>query len=345
MHAFSVENLNCSYPDRRAGMFRRPSADAVHNVLSNITFTTEPGELLVILGEGGAGKSTLLRAMAGLLKPLSGRILENGRDITAIPPHLRDMAMVFQNFSLYPRMTVAENLAFPLKGGSFPLSEIQKRVEETAGTLGLSEKLGRYAPELSGGELQRVALGRALIRKPKLFLLDEPLTNLDAKLREQMQTYIRRLQKYLQTTLLFVTHDAEEAMGMADRVMVMRKGEVMQIAAPEEIYRNPANSYVAGILGSPVINLLAPEEASRWGLPDNSGRILGVRPEHVTVTASLQGRARVRVCQHLGHALVLTVERDEVRLRALVEPFSGLKEGDAVDVNVDFRNILLLEPR
>ncbi len=343
MPAYTVENLSCSYSAKRGGLFRSSRQDDENQVLANINFVTNPGELLVILGEGGAGKSTLLRAIAGLLKPGSGRILEDGRDITAEPPHRRDMAMVFQNFSVYPRMSVMENLSFPLQGGGMPAADIKKRVTETAQTLGLSDKLDRLSHELSGGELQRVALGRALIRKPKLFLLDEPLSSLDAKLREQMRAYIRRLQNYLKTTLLFVTHDHEEAMGMADRVLVLRKGKVLQIGAPEEIYKKPADSHVASMLGSPAINLLTPGEAALLALPDGVGRILGIRPEHVSVTPNSEGRAVIRVCQHLGHALVLVVEQNGVRLRALVDTIAGFREGDSVEVTVDFRNILAFQ--
>lgn len=336
MPAYTIEGLSLGFPGLRGVRVQ---------ALDSVGFQLAPGELLVVLGPTGAGKTTLLRALAGLERPHAGRILEDGKDISALPPHLRDAAMVFQNFSLYPRLRVGENLAFPLRSKALALSaaEIEARVREAAAFLGLSDKLDRLPQELSGGELQRVALGRALVRRPKLFLLDEPLANLDAKLRERMVVEIRRLQRGLKVAMIYVTHDHAEAMSLADRILVLDQGRLLQAGLPEEIYNHPADSRVARMLGRPSINILAAEAASRLGLPESRGKLVGVRPESWRVTPDPTGPAVVKVIEHLGPRMALVLDVQGILLRASVAPGLRIKPGDRARLGVDPAEILLLD--
>ncbi|WP_043340877.1 sn-glycerol-3-phosphate ABC transporter ATP-binding protein UgpC [Belnapia moabensis] len=227
------------------------------HVLHGIDLAVEDGEMIVIVGASGCGKSTLLRIVAGLETATSGSIRIAGREVTALEPAERDIAMVFQNYALYPHMTVEQNMAYGLKIRGLPKAEIARRVAEAAGLLGIEALLTRRPRQLSGGQRQRVAMGRAIVREPKLFLFDEPLSNLDAKLRVQMRAEIRRLQRRLGVTSLFVTHDQTEAMTLGDRLVVMHAGHAAQIATPMEIWARPADTYVAGFIGSPAMNFLS----------------------------------------------------------------------------------------
>ena len=227
------------------------------HVLHGIDLAVEDGEMIVIVGASGCGKSTLLRIVAGLETATSGSIRIAGREVAALEPAERDIAMVFQNYALYPHMTVEQNMAYGLKIRGLPKPEIARRVAEAAGLLGIEALLTRRPRQLSGGQRQRVAMGRAIVREPKLFLFDEPLSNLDAKLRVQMRAEIRRLQRRLGVTSLFVTHDQTEAMTLGDRLVVMHAGHAAQIATPMEIWARPADTYVAGFIGSPAMNFLA----------------------------------------------------------------------------------------
>src|SRR5687768_1926596 len=238
------------------------------------------GAFLAILGPSGCGKSSLLRLIAGLETPTSGTVQMDGRDVTRLEPKDRDVAMVFQGLALYPHMTVAENMSLGLRARKTPSAEIDKRVREAAETLGLTRYLGKRPRELSGGERQRVALGRALVRRPKLFLFDEPLSNLDAALRTQMRAELKRLHQELRGTFLYVTHDQAEAMTLSDRVVVMNRGKVEQVGRPRDIYAAPATLFVATFFGSPRINVLRPETV---GLPPDPALQLAIRPEHVHV--------------------------------------------------------------
>ena len=270
-------------------------------VLHGLDVKLDDGEMLVIVGGSGCGKSTLLRLVAGLESPTAGRILLDGRDITHVDPSKRDVAMVFQNYALYPHMSVFENMAYGLKLKGMPKAEIAKRVEEAADTLSLSHLLGRKPGQLSGGQRQRVAMGRAIVREPKLFLFDEPLSNLDAKLRVQVRADIRKLQKRLNVTSLYVTHDQVEAMTLADRLAVMEQGVAAQIATPLEVFTRPADQFVAGFIGDPSMNFCkavlcagghgaklaaGPEVAlpgeAPWG-PEGMAVMLGIRPQHVVI--------------------------------------------------------------
>ena len=227
------------------------------DVIKGVSLQIEDGEFVILVGPSGCGKSTLLRMIAGLEEVTSGDVAIDGGRITNVPPKERDIAMVFQNYALYPHMTVAENMGFSLKLAGHDKATVKRMVEEAAGPLGLSELLHRYPKELSGGQRQRVATGRAIVRNPKVFLFDEPLSNLDAKLRVQMRSEIRDLQKRLGVTSIYVTHDQVEAMTMADRIVILRGGVVEQVGAPMELYDRPANVFVATFIGSPAMNLFA----------------------------------------------------------------------------------------
>ena len=271
-------------------------------VLHGVDLDVREGEMIVIVGASGCGKSTLLRIVAGLETATSGAVIIDGQDVTPLEPADRDVAMVFQNYALYPHMSVFQNMAYGLKIRRMPPAEIVKRVDEAAKLLGIAALLERKPRQLSGGQRQRVAMGRAIVREPKLFLFDEPLSNLDAKLRVQMRAEIRQLQKRLGVTSLFVTHDQVEAMTLGDRLVVMHAGHAAQIATPMEIWERPADTYVAGFIGSPSMNLLgatllggghaAQLDGSGLILPFHDGAraggigrklIIGIRPEHLRI--------------------------------------------------------------
>ena len=244
--------------------------------VDDFTLDVKPGEFLVLVGPSGCGKSTTLRMVAGLELPTGGSISIGGRDVTNLPPKDRDIAMVFQNYALYPHMTVRENMSFALKLRHVAKDEIARRVDAAAETLGLTAYLDRLPKALSGGQRQRVALGRAIVREPAVFLFDEPLSNLDAKMRVEMRAEIIRLHQRLGATMIYVTHDQVEAMTMGERIVVMSGGRIQQAAAPLEVYDRPANRFVASFIGTPPMNLLPP------GVLD-LGRTVGIRPEHVKV--------------------------------------------------------------
>src|SRR5487761_2355595 len=231
-------------------------------VLHGIDLVLADGEMVVIVGASGCGKSTLLRLVAGLEVPSTGRVLLDGADITHADPSRRDIAMVFQNYALYPHMSVFGNMAYGLKLRGLPKAEIARRVDEAAATLGLGALLGRKPRQLSGGQRQRVAMGRAIVREPKLFLFDEPLSNLDAKLRVQVRADIRKLQRRLGVTSLYVTHDQIEAMTLADRLVVMHQGRAAQIDTPVAVFERPVNTYVASFIGDPAMNFCPARLAS-----------------------------------------------------------------------------------
>lgn len=263
------------------------------DVISDISLEIGAGEFLVIVGPSGCGKSTLLRMVAGLEKTTGGQIFIDGRDVTKEEPGERDIAMVFQNYALYPHMSVYDNMAYGLRNRKVSESDIKQRVEEASEALQLSEYLPRKPSQLSGGQRQRVAMGRAIVRDPKVFLFDEPLSNLDAKLRTQMRVEIKRLQRELGTTSIYVTHDQVEAMTLADRLIVLNEGNIDQIGTPKQLYAEPKTVFVAGFLGSPSMNFFNSKSVSQYSSEltkklnnytnNNSGKMIkiGIRPEQL----------------------------------------------------------------
>src|SRR4051812_47136797 len=269
-------------------------------VVHGVDVSIADGEFCVLVGPSGCGKSTLLRMIAGLEEISGGEVRIGGREVNNVAPKQRDIAMVFQNYALYPHMTVYDNMAFSLKLAGLPAEEVKSRAHEAANILGLMDYLGRYPRQLSGGQRQRVAMGRAIVRKPQVFLFDEPLSNLDAKLRVSMRTEIKALHQRLTTTAIYVTHDQIEAMTMADKIVVMNNGKVEQIGSPLELYDNPVNLFVAGFIGSPAMNFVKGKVngggiavGNGIDLPNptrnlDAGRevLIGVRPEHLAVDPS-----------------------------------------------------------
>ena len=265
-------------------------------VIPTLDLTIEDGEFAVFVGPSGCGKSTLLRMIAGLEDLTSGSISIDGEDATNVPPSKRGLAMVFQSYALYPHMSVRKNIAFPLRMAKMGQAEQNRRIEQAAATLNLTDYLDRKPGQLSGGQRQRVAIGRAIVREPAAFLFDEPLSNLDAALRVGMRLEISEMHKRLATTMIYVTHDQVEAMTMADKIVVLRAGFIEQVGSPLELYHSPRNVFVAGFIGSPKMNLIEGPEAAKHGV-----QTIGIRPEHIDVAESgglWQGK--VGVAEHLG---------------------------------------------
>jgi len=314
----------------------------------------EDGEFLVLVGPSGCGKSTSLRMLAGLEDVNGGRILIGDRDVTDVQPKDRDIAMVFQNYALYPHMTVADNMGFALKIAGTPKAEIRERVEEAARILDLTEYLDRKPKALSGGQRQRVAMGRAIVRQPQVFLMDEPLSNLDAKLRVQTRTQIASLQRRLGVTTVYVTHDQTEALTMGDRIAVLKGGILQQVGTPREMYDTPANVFVAGFIGSPAMNIgtfpvvdgqaiigqaalpLSPDQLAQLGPSDNGQVTVGFRPESLDVVpAGTPGSFQVET------VLVEELGSDAFLYGQLLDTDAQLTAGDSeqVIVRIDPRNV------
>jgi len=276
------------------------------SVINGVDLKIEDGEFAVFVGPSGCGKSTLLRLIAGLEDVTSGQVLINGLDVTDVGPAQRGLAMVFQSYALYPHMSVRNNIAFALKMANQPATTIEQKVQKAAATLNLTDYLDRKPRQLSGGQRQRVAIGRAIVREPKAFLFDEPLSNLDAALRVQMRVEIGELHNTLKTTMIYVTHDQVEAMTMANKIVVLDKGSVMQVGSPLELYNKPNGLFVATFIGSPKMNLIRGESAAKRG-----ATTIGVRPEHADVsTTAGEWKAAVRVAEHLGSDTFLHTESD-----------------------------------
>jgi multiple sugar transport system ATP-binding protein len=304
----------------------------VHAVIPDASLEIKDGEFVVFVGPSGCGKSTLLRLIAGLEDTTSGQILLDGQDMTAAAPAKRQLAMVFQSYALYPHMTVAQNIGFPLKMAGMDKATIDAKVKEAAGVLNLTSYLDRRPRNLSGGQRQRVAIGRAIVREPKAFLFDEPLSNLDAALRVNMRLEISELHQQLKTTMVYVTHDQVEAMTMADRIVVLNAGNVEQFGTPMELYRTPANRFVAGFIGSPKMNFVDGAEAAKYGAAS-----IGARPEHIAVsTTSGSWKGTVGVAEHLGSDTFLHVNVDGLGLMTVrAEGEKQLHHGDAVWLTPD----------
>jgi multiple sugar transport system ATP-binding protein len=326
-------------------------------VIHGVSVPIADGEFVVLVGPSGCGKSTLLRMIAGLESITGGTISIGDRVVNNLPPSTRDIAMVFQNYALYPHKTVAANMGFALRMQKMPRAEIEERVAKAADILGLRPYLTRYPRELSGGQRQRVAMGRAIVRNPKVFLFDEPLSNLDAKLRVQMRTEIRELHQRLATTTVYVTHDQIEAMTMADKIVVMRDGHIAQMGAPLDLYDRPANTFVAGFIGSPAMNLVS-------GIVNESGHLMvgdlalplppgatlapgtkatwGLRPEYLALAP--QGiPAEVVVVEPTGSETHLVLRAAGQELLAVSRERVGLRPGDGTHLVPDASHVHLFD--
>lgn len=298
-------------------------------VIPPLDLDIDEGEFVVFVGPSGCGKSTLLRLIAGLEDVTTGAIHIDGKNVTQVRPARRGLAMVFQSYALYPHMSVRRNIAFPLKMAGMDRAEIDRMVERAAQVLNLTNYLDRRPGQLSGGQRQRVAIGRAIVRSPKAFLFDEPLSNLDAALRVNMRLEISELHKKLQTTMVYVTHDQVEAMTMADKIVVLRDGIIEQIGSPLELYRRPANLFVAGFIGSPKMNFIEGPEAK-----DRNAQTIGVRPEHLQLsTEAGTWRGTVGVAEHLGSDTFFHVTVEGVGALTVRAPGEvDLQYGDTVYV-------------
>jgi multiple sugar transport system ATP-binding protein len=280
------------------------------DVLKGIDLQVEDGEFVIFVGPSGCGKSTLLRIIAGLEDASSGSVRIDGAEVSTVPPAKRGIAMVFQSYALYPHLSVRDNMGLGLKQAGSPKGEIDQRVKIATDMLSLGDYLERRPAELSGGQRQRVAIGRAIVRKPKLFLFDEPLSNLDAALRVNTRIEIAKLHRELRATMIYVTHDQVEAMTLADRIVVLNKGVVEQIGSPMELYNKPANLFVAGFIGSPQMNFIA---ASKLG--GSSAVTIGVRPEHISVDRqSGKWKGAVLHAEHLGADTILYLDTEQAGL-------------------------------
>jgi multiple sugar transport system ATP-binding protein len=352
------------------GVTRRYRADAAPAV-DALDLQVRDGELMVLVGPSGSGKSTALRMLAGLEDVDQGRITIGGRDVTHMAPSECDIAMVFQDYALYPHLSVGENLAFPLRLTDLPEQDITRAVQESAAVLGLQELLERKPGALSGGQRQRVAMGRAIVRSPKVFCMDEPLSNLDAKLRASTRTEIVSLQARLGVTTVYVTHDQVEAMTMGDRIAVLRDGVLQQVDAPRALYERPVNTFVAGFLGTPSMNLLDARVADGaahlggWStrLPHGVARavpaggrvVVGVRPEHLALAADGDGlRAVVDVVEDLGSDVVVDAELEAepetvldapTRVVLRVAPEQAPTKGTAVTLRPHDGRLSFFDPR
>ncbi|MBN2200795.1 sn-glycerol-3-phosphate ABC transporter ATP-binding protein UgpC [bacterium] len=338
----------------------------------NASLEIEDREFVVLVGPSGCGKSTLLRMIAGLEDVTSGDILIDGRRVNDVPPRDRDIAMVFQNYALYPHMTVFENMAFGLRMRKMPKEEIRSRVREAAESLQIADYLDRKPKALSGGQRQRVALGRAIVRKPKVFLFDEPLSNLDAKLRVQTRIEINRLHKRLRTTMIYVTHDQVEAMTMGDRIVVMAGGVIQQVDPPMKLYDDPANRFVAGFIGSPAMNFvegkvtagrparficealslpLAAATAHRLKKAGREGVTLGIRPEHIGLstaakrTSGASHEVTVDVVEPIGNETLVYVRDGETQFCIRRNEPVSVKSGMKISILFDAKRMLFFDTK
>lgn len=344
------------------------------HAVKDLSLDIEDKEFVILVGPSGCGKSTSLRMIAGLEEITSGELYIDDKLVNDIEPKDRDIAMVFQNYALYPHMTVFENMAFGLKLRKLSKNDINEKVNEAAKILNIEDLLNRKPKELSGGQRQRVALGRAIVREPKVFLMDEPLSNLDAKLRVQMRSELSKLHKRLQTTFIYVTHDQTEAMTMGTRIVVMKDGIVQQVADPQTIYENPANIFVAGFMGSPQMNfvnckvveengqVLALFANSKILFPASKAEILrskgyigkdvvlGIRPNNIYTTVeapfSYEGsvlQAKIDVKELLGAETNLYLKINDVELTCIVKPNLSLQVGDTIDIALDMNKCHLFD--
>lgn len=322
MAAIALSHVSYQYPSGTAAA-------------RDLTLDIADGDMLVLLGPSGSGKSTVLRLIAGLEAPTDGQILIDGRDVSALPPQDRDLAMVFQSYALYPHKTVRQNLEFSLRVRR--IAGIAERVQRVSEILGIEPLLDRKPAELSGGQRQRVALGRAIVREPKAFLLDEPLSNLDPLLRVNARAQLALLHRRLGATMVYVTHDQEEAMTLGTRIAIMRDGRIEQVDAPLDIFRLPANMFVAGFVGSPAMNFWKPGDG--LALPNAQTAVVGVRPHDIELTDETagDGRGRVEVVEPLGASTVIHLQADGRSgdfVRVVVPAGRAVAVGDVVGFRV-----------
>jgi multiple sugar transport system ATP-binding protein len=326
--------------------------------LQELSLEVRDGELLVLLGPSGCGKTTVLRCIAGLEEPTSGQILIGDRDVTQLSPGDRDVAMMFQNYSLYPHLTVGDNIAFPLSLRRISAADRMRRVRAAADRLGIGDLLDRRPGELSGGQRQRVALGRAIVRQPRVFLFDEPLSNVDTQQRIGLRAELLQLHRDLGTTMIYVTHGQIEAMTMGERIAVLQGGQLRQVGTPGEVYASPADAFVAGFVGSPGMNVLsaAPEADRKRVLACGSLRLkvpmnitgnvlLGVRPEHVEIELPGVGLgdAEVRIVEPLGSDTLVHLDAGGAALVAKVQGIPLIRAGDRVGVRIDPNQLHLFD--
>ena len=326
-------------------------------VLRDVNIEIASGEFVVLVGPSGCGKSTLLRMIAGLEEQTTGEIRIGGRVVDEVPAKSRDIAMVFQSYALYPHMSVADNMSFALRLAKVPRDEIVSRVKKAAEILGLQDLLRRMPRELSGGQRQRVAMGRAIVRDPAAFLFDEPLSNLDAKLRVKMRAEIKKLHQRLGRTSIYVTHDQTEAMTLADRIVVLNKGQVEQVGTPLELYENPANLFVAGFIGSPEMNLIegsiqdgtfVASEGLRLPLPDGAkigdrgAVVYGIRPQHIAMGGD-HLKATVQVVEPTGEAQEVIFSAGGIDFVVEVRDQPILKPGQEIPLRIMTNKTLLFD--
>ena len=331
-----------------------------HTALKDLDLQIEDGEFFVLLGQTGAGKTTTLRVVAGLEKPTTGRVIIDGQDMTDWGAAERDVALVLQQYSLYPRYTVRENLEFPLKSPIRRVepAEIKERVDRVARTLRIEHLLDRKTDRLSGGEMQRVSIGRAIVRKPRVFLMDEPLSALDAKLREALRTELKNLQMNLGATFLFVTHDQIEAMSMGDKIGVLNNGQIVQVGTPHEIYTNPRNTFVARAVGSPPMNLISGKLAGGEAImleglklpmsgqataADGRPLTFGIRPEDLVLESGAPGEARIHDVENHGVEKIVTLRAGDSLLHATVPARMELKVEEAVRFGWNPEKVVLFD--
>ena len=320
--------------------------DNAVEVLKRIDINVAPGEFLILVGPSGCGKSTLLNIIAGLEEPTEGSISIGDRNVVGVPPAQRDIAMVFQSYALYPTMSVAENIGFALEIRKVPKAERQARIAEVAAMLQIEHLLDRRPSQLSGGQRQRVAMGRALARNPQLFLFDEPLSNLDAKLRVEMRAEIKRLHQLSGITSVYVTHDQVEAMTLGSRIAVMKGGVLQQLGTPDDIYNRPANTYVATFIGSPTMNLVEGRSGSghfaiaaaelALAAPDNASKptLLGLRPEHIRLRDAATWRGVVSLVEPTGADTYVVVDTPAGKVTVRAAPQTQVRPGDTVGLEI-----------
>ncbi|HXH41173.1 MAG TPA: ABC transporter ATP-binding protein [Thermoanaerobaculia bacterium] len=337
------------------------------SAVAGIDLTVQDREFLILVGPSGCGKTTTLRMIAGLEDVTSGDIRIGGRSVIGLPPRDRDIAMVFQSYALYPHMSVYKNMSFSLRLRHTPKAEVERRVQEVAAILGLSDRLNRKPRQLSGGERQRVAVGAALCRQAGVLLFDEPLSNLDAKLRVHMRTELKRLHQSVKSTMVYVTHDQVEAMTMGDRIVIMNGGSILQVATPLEAYDKPANRFVAGFIGTPPMNFFQGTLTAKAGqgsvdlsgginlpltrpVPEGSSRpvTVGIRPEHIHLSVEGRGNhqkvpATIDVVEPLGHDVIVTARSAAGNFQMQTEIYAGLRPADNLDLWFDTDRIYLFD--